>query len=261
MDALRNIYKTQRKLLNAVFGFAVVFIVWGFADQQVGSELFFVGPWRVATYTYELFASGAILDDLQISGIEFFWGYGTAAVVGVSLGMIFGISRVFREFFDPWLSALYATPSVALAPLIIVWFGIDLTAKIVVVLISAVVPIILNTYTGVLSVGKEFQMLAASFCTPKNQVLYKILIPGSLPYIVTGLRLGISRGIVGVVVGEYFGAYAGLGYQLFYGLDTYNMPLMMSCAAMLAGTGVAFNHVILVIERRMAPWRDSTLQE
>ena len=261
MGALSNLYQQQRRWMNAVFGLAIVGVFWQFADWQVGSELFFVGPWRVVTYTYELFASGEILDDLRISGIEFFWGYGVAAVAGIGFGMIFGISRVFREFFDPWLSAIYATPSVALAPLIIIWFGVDLTAKIVIVLITAVVPIVLNTYTGVLSVGKEFQTLANSFCVPQRQILYKILIPGSLPYIVTGLRLGISRGIVGVVVGEYFGAYAGLGYQLFKGLDTFNMPLMMSCAAMLAGTGVIFNQVILVIERRMAPWRDSQLQE
>lgn len=261
MEALLNIYQQQRKWMNAILGIAIVTVFWMFANWQVNSELFFVGPWRVVTYTYSLFASGEILDDLRISGIEFFWGYGVAAVAGIGFGMVFGISRIFREFFDPWLSAIYATPSVALAPLIIIWFGVDLTAKIVIVLITAVVPIVLNTYTGVLSVGKEFQTLANSFCVPQRQILYKILIPGSLPYIVTGLRLGISRGIVGVVVGEYFGAYAGLGYQLFKGLDTFNMPLMMSCAAMLAGTGVIFNQVILVIERRMAPWRDTQLQE
>ena len=261
MEAIRNLYQTQRRWMNAAFGLAIVTLFWVFANWQVGSELFFVGPWRVATYTFELFASGEILDDLWISGVEFFWGFGVAGVVGISLGMIFGISRGFREFFDPWLSALYATPSVALAPLIIIWFGIDLWAKIVIVLITAVIPIILNTYTGVMSVGKEFQTLANSFCIPKNQILYKVLIPGSLPYIVTGLRLGISRGIVGVVVGEYFGSHAGVGYQLFRGLDTFNMPLMMSCAAMLAGTGVVLNQVILIVERRMAPWRDSKLQE
>jgi NitT/TauT family transport system permease protein len=261
MEAINQLYQAQRKLLNATFGVVVVLAFWVFADHQVGSELFFVGPWRVFTYTFDLFATGEILNDLRVSGIEFFLGYGVAAVVGVALGLLFGISRGFREFFDPWLGALYATPSVALAPLIIIWFGVELSAKIVIVLITAVIPIILNTYTGVLSVGKEFQTLASSFCIPKNQVIYKILIPGSLPYIVTGLRLGISRGIVGVVVGEYFGADSGLGYQLFKGLDTFNMPLMMSCAFMLAGTGVVFNQVILVVERWMAPWRDSNLQE
>lgn len=261
MEALSNIYQSQRRWINAVLGLAIVTVFWMVANWQVGSELFFVGPERVVTYTWSLFVSGEILDDLRISGIEFFCGFGVAAVVGIGFGMVFGVSRVFREFFDPWLSALYATPSVALAPLIIIWFGVDLTAKVFIVLITAVIPIILNTYTGVMSVGKEFQTLANSFCIPRSQILYKILIPGSLPYIVTGLRLGISRGIVGVVVGEYFGAYAGLGYQLFKGLDTFNMPLMMSCAAMLAGTGVVLNHLILIVERRMAPWRDSKLEE
>ena len=148
MEALTNLYQSQRKWLNAILGIAIVASFWSFADWHVNSELFFVGPWRVVTYTYGLFVSGEILDDLRISGIEFFWGFGVAAFAGIALGMIFGISRVFREFFDPWLSAVYATPSVALAPLIIIWFGVDLTAKIVIVLITAVVPIVLNTYTG-----------------------------------------------------------------------------------------------------------------
>jgi ABC-type nitrate/sulfonate/bicarbonate transport system permease component len=261
MEVINTIYQRQRKGINATFGFMVVLAFWVFADWQVGSELFFVGPWRVFTYTFELFATGKILNDLKVSGIEFFWGYGIAAVVGISLGMLFGISRGFREFFDPWLSALYATPSVALAPLIVIWFGVELGAKIVIVLITAVIPIILNTYTGVMSVGKEFQTLASSFCIPKNQVIYKILIPGSLPFIITGLRLGVSRGIVGVVVGEYFGSSEGLGYQLFAGLDTFNMPLMMSCAFLLAGTGVLFNDLILIVAKRMAPWRDTQIQE
>ena len=150
MEALTNLYQSQRRWMNAVLGIAIVTLFWSFANWQVNSELFFVGPWRVVTYTYGLFASGEILDDLRISGTEFFWGFGVAAFAGIALGMIFGISRVFREFFDPWLSAVYATPSVALAPLIIIWFGVDLTAKIVIVLITAVVPIVLNTYTGVM---------------------------------------------------------------------------------------------------------------
>ena len=169
MEALLSIYQQQRRWMNAILGIAIVTVFWMFANWQVDSELFFVGPWRVVTYTYGLFASGEILDDLYISGIEFFWGFGVAAFAGIAFGMIFGISRVFREFFDPWLSAVYATPSVALAPLIIIWFGVDLTAKIVIVLITAVVPIVLNTYTGVLSVGKEFQTLANSFCIPRGR--------------------------------------------------------------------------------------------
>ncbi len=104
MEAISNLYQTQRKSINATFGFVVVLAFWEFGDWQVGSELFFVGPWRVFTFTFELFATGEILNDLKVSGIEFFWGFSIAAGIGIGFGMLFGISRGFREFFDPWLS-------------------------------------------------------------------------------------------------------------------------------------------------------------
>lgn len=261
MENVVQFYQSQRKAINAALGMLVVIAFWEFANREVDNEFFFVGPWRVLTETIRLFASGEILVHLEVSGIEFLLGYGIATVTGITVGILFGISRGIRDFLDPWLGGLYATPTLALAPLIVVWFGVDLLPKIIIVLLNAVVPIVLNTYTGVLNVGREFQMLASAFCVPRNQVLFKILIPGSLPYIVTGMRLATSRAIVGVVVGEYFGSSAGIGWLLFKGLDTYNMPLMVACAAILAATGVILNQLILVGERRIAPWRDTAVQE
>lgn len=260
MENVLHLYQNQRKTVHAAFGLVVVLAFWEFANREVDNEFFFVGPWQVVAETFRLFASGEILEHLRVSGIEFLLGYGIATVVGITVGILFGISRGIRDFLDPWLGGLYATPTVALAPLIVVWFGVELLPKIVIVLLTAVVPIVLNTYTGVLNVGREFQMLASAFCVPKSQVLFKILVPGSLPYIVTGMRLATSRAIVGVVVGEYFGSSAGIGWLLFKGLDTYDMPLMVSCAAILAVTGVILNQGILIAEKRLAPWRDTALQ-
>lgn len=261
MKALRSYYDSRHKTINGITGFLVVLAFWEFANLSVDNEFFFVGPWRVAEEIGELFFGGNIYQHLKVSGIEFILGYGIATFVGITFGLAFGISKVVREFLDPWLGGLYATPTVALAPLIIIWFGVELTPKIVIVLVTAVVPIILNTYTGVLNVGTEFRMLASAFSIPKFQVLFKILIPGSLPYIVTGLRLATSRAIVGIVVGEYFGSSHGIGFLLFKGFDTYDMPLMITCAVILAGTGIVLNQGILVFERRMAPWRNTKLQE
>jgi len=261
MEALRNFYASRHRLINGITGILVVLAVWELANRSVDNEFFFVGPWRVTKKFAELFIGGEIYPHLKVSGIEFLLGYSIAAIVGVIMGLAFGISKLIRDFLDPWLGGLYATPTVALAPLIIVWFGVELTPKIVIVLATAVVPIVLNTYTGVLNVGQEFQMLASAFCISKYRALFKILIPGSLPYIVTGLRLATSRAIVGIVVGEYFGSSHGIGFLLFKGFDTYNMPLMMTCAAILAGTGVILNQGILLFEKRMAPWRDTALQE
>lgn len=261
MKALRTFYDQRHQTINGLIGLLVVLGAWQSLNRYVANEIFFVGPWRVVEVLWDLFATGTIYPHLKASGFEFVLGYGTAAVLGIVFGMAFGISRLIREFMDPWLGGLYATPTVALAPLIIIWFGVETAPKIIIVLITAVVPIILNTYTGVINVGQEFRMLASAFCVPSYQVLIKILFPGSLPYIVTGLRLATSRAIVGIVVAEYFGSSEGLGWLLFKGLDTYNMPLMITCAAILAGTGIILNHGILVLEKRMAPWRDTKLEE
>jgi NitT/TauT family transport system permease protein len=261
MEALRDYYQNRRALLNGTAGLSLVLAFWHYTDRSVNNEFFFVGPWRVLVQGVMLFTSGEIYPHLKVSGVEFLLGFAIAASAGITLGMAFGVSRLVREFLDPWLGGLYATPTVALAPLIIIWFGVELAPKIIIVFITAVVPIILNTYTGVINVGREFQMLGKAFCIPRHQVLSKILIPGSLPYIITGLRLATSRAIVGIVVGEYFGSSAGLGFLLFKALDTYNMPLMMTCAAILAGTGVVFNQGILIIEKRIAPWRETKFRE
>lgn len=261
MNFLTRFYKDRHRSVNGWAGILIVLLLWDLIARMIGNEIFFVGPWRVIKTTVNLFWDGTIYSHLRTSGIEFLLGYGIAALTGITLGMAFGMSRLVREFLDPWLGGLYATPTVALAPLIIIWFGIELTPKIIIVLMTAVIDIILNSYTGVVNVGQEFRMLGAAFSIPKIQVLFKIIIPGSLPYIVTGLRLATSRAIVGIVVAEYFGSSEGLGWLLFKALDTYNMPLMISCATMLAGTGVVLNHAILLVERRLAPWRDTSLQE
>lgn len=261
MKELRTFYDQRHQTINGVIGFLVVLAVWQSLNRYVANETFFVGPWRVAKSLWRLFATGTIYPHLKASAFEFVLGYGTAAVLGIVFGIAFGISRLFREFMDPWLGGLYATPTVAMAPLIIIWFGVETAPKVIIVLITAVVPIVLNTYTGVINVGQEFRMLASAFCVPSYRALVKILIPGSLPYIVTGLRLATSRAIVGIVVAEYFGSSEGLGWLLFKALDTYNMPLMITCAAILAGTGVVFNQGILALEKRMAPWRKAKLEE
>lgn len=261
MEAVAQLYQNQRRVINAIFGILVLMGFWEFGNWQVDNEFFFVGPWAVFIETLDLFITGTIYSHLKISGIEFLLGYSTAMLVGITFGILFGISRTMREFLDPWVGGLYATPTVALAPLIVVWFGVDLLPKVIIVLLNAVVPILLNTYTGVLNVGREFQLLASAFCVPKHQVLTKIILPGSLPYIVTGMRLATSRAIVGIVVGEYFGSSAGIGWLLFKGLDTYDMRLMVSCATILAATGVILNQGILSFEKRLAPWRDTQLQE
>ena len=225
------------------------------------NELLIPPPSSVIRSLWRMSLSGDLNRHLLATLFEFASGFSTACIVGIVLGYLMGRYRWFDELMDPWIATLYSIPVIAFVPLIIIWFGIELTPKIIIVLLTAVIDIIINTYTGVINVGQEFRMLGMAFCVPKRQIWFKILLPGSLPYIVTGLRLATSRAIVGVVVAEYFGSSEGLGWLLFKAMDTYNMPLMISCATLLAGTGIVLNQGILAVEKIMAPWRDTKLQE
>jgi NitT/TauT family transport system permease protein len=160
-----------------------------------------------------------------------------------------------KDFLDPWVSAVYATPTVALAPLFIFVFGIDAASKMAVVFLLAVFPIVINTATGIRSTEQIYIDAARSFSANRGQIFTKVLIPSALPFIVAGLRLGIGRGLVGVVVGEFIGARAGLGYMIFRSSQGFEIDAMWAGVFLLAGTGVLSVIVLQKVERRLAPWR------
>src|SRR5207248_10566925 len=151
----------------------------------------------------QLAVTGELQRHILVSLNEFIVGFAVAAVVGVSLGIAIASSDKVRDFVDPWVSAVYATPTVALAPMFIFIFGIDAPSKMAVVFLLAVFPIVINTATGIRSTDQVFIEAARSFSANKLQIFQKVLIPSALPFIVAGLRLGIRRGLVGVVVGEF----------------------------------------------------------
>ena len=164
-------------------------------------------------------------------------------------------SETVKDVVDPWVSAVYATPTVALAPLFIFIFGIDAPSKMAVVFLLAVFPIVINTATGIRSTEQIYIDAARSFSANRRQIFTTVLIPSSLPFIVAGLRLGIGRGLVGVVVGEFIGARAGLGYLIFRSSQGFYIDTMWAGVFLLAGTGVLSVILLQKVERRMAPWR------
>jgi NitT/TauT family transport system permease protein len=208
----------------------------------------------------ELTASGELARHVLVSLNEFFVGFAIAAVFGIFLGIVIASSPAAKDFIDPWVSAVYATPTVALAPLFIFVFGIDAPSKMAVVFLLAVFPIVINTATGITSTDRVYIEAARSFSANKAQIFSKVLIPSALPFIVAGLRLGIGRGLVGVVVGEFIGARAGLGYLIFRSSQGFQIDAMWVGVFLLAGTGVLAVSVLQHVERRMAPWRQFELK-
>jgi NitT/TauT family transport system permease protein len=186
---------------------------------------------------------------------EFAAGFLLAAAAGVALGLLLATNDVLCDYVDPWISALYATPTVALVPLFILTLGIDLASKVAVVFLLAFLPIAINTATGLRSTERVYVEAARSFGATRGQIFTKVLLPAALPFIVAGLRLGIGRGLIGVVVAEFFGARAGLGYLIFTSSQLFDLASLWLAVFILAGTGVLAVVLLQRVERKLAPWR------
>jgi NitT/TauT family transport system permease protein len=235
----------------------LAFLVLWEAVAQFGlvNPLFTSSPSRIAAAGYELFASGTIYGDLAASGLEFFAGYGLAILIGVPLGVLMGWYSRVDAALDPFVSALYATPRIALLPLVLIWFGIGLMSKIAIVFLGAVFPILVNTITGVRTVDADFIKVARSFGSSDRQLFLKVALPSSVPLLLAGLRLGLGHGLIGIVVGEMFGATQGLGYLISVAGARFQTDKVMVGIIIIAAAGLAMTWILRRIERRFERWR------
>jgi ABC-type nitrate/sulfonate/bicarbonate transport system permease component len=253
-------YRDHASTVRGLLSLLVVGIIWEIAGRSGRWPLVLAPISEIWVKFLQLAMSGELAKHVLVSLNEFIVGFAIAAVLGIFLGIAIASSDRVRDFVDPWVSAVYATPTVALAPLFIFMFGIDAPSKMAVVFLLAIFPIVINTSTGMRSTDRVYIEAARSFCASRTQIFSKVLIPSALPFIVAGLRLGIGRGLVGVVIGEFIGARAGLGYLIFRSSQAFQIDAMWVGVFLLAGTGVVAVVVLQSVERRMAPWRQFELK-
>jgi NitT/TauT family transport system permease protein len=174
----------------------------------------------------------------------------------VAIGVVIASSTPAKLMLQPWVSGLYATPTVALAPLFILWLGVGITSKIVVVATLVVFPVIINTETGLRTTNKNLVETVRSFGANRWQTFTKVSLPSALPFIFAGLRLGIGRGLIGVVVAELFGARAGLGELISESAESFDMPALFAGVTLLAIAGIVLTSGFQRLEKKLIPWRD-----
>jgi ABC-type nitrate/sulfonate/bicarbonate transport system permease component len=219
------------------------------------NPLFTSSPTRIITAAIAMMRDGTIWVDILVSGEEFVLGFGLAVIVGVPLGILMGWYRRFDAVLDPFVNALYATPRIALMPLVIIWFGIDLKARIAIIFLSSVFPILINTLTGVRTIDRDFIKVARSFGASDGQLFLTVALPSSVPNLLTGLRLGIGHALIAIVVGEMYGASAGVGYLMQLAGATFQTDKVMVGLIIIAGAGMALTQVLRMIEARFEMWR------
>ena len=236
------------------YGFVVaILIVWEIVAPFI-SPIFFTSPSNIAIAFYETTVSGELPYFLAQSLEVMVYGLVTAIVVGIPLGVAMARIRWLDWALDLPINALYATPLVAVVPLLVLWFGIYLKAKIIVVFLFAVFPILINTYQGVRECDKGMIEVAQSFRSSEWRMWRDVLLPFAVPYIIAGLRLAIGRGLIGMIIAEFYTTISGLGFMITKYANVFAMDKTFVPVIVLMVLGVSLTTLLKWIGRRIAPW-------
>jgi ABC-type nitrate/sulfonate/bicarbonate transport system permease component len=235
---------------------AIVCVVgaWEFFGRRV-NPLFMSYPTAILKAGMVMASTGELLQALKSSLLTLLVGYLIAAIIGVMVGLITGRYKLLDAATDWIVNALYATPLVALIPLVILWFGLGDAAKLFIVSMLAVFPILINTSAGVRNVPRALIDVGTAFAANEGQTFLKIILPAAVPYMMTGLRLGIGRAIIGMVVAEFFTAITGLGALIVKYGNQYDTASMFVPILVLMLLGVALTSLLRRAEEFFAPWR------
>jgi NitT/TauT family transport system permease protein len=220
----------------------------------VANTLFLAAPSQIFSAILALAKTGELWRHMSVSAIEFALGYVIASVLGVIVGLAMAESPTMKRVLQPWISGLYATPTIALAPLFILWLGIGIWSKVLVVIFLVLFPVTINTEAGLRTTSERLVEMLRSFGASPRQIFIKVSLPSALPFILAGLKLGIGRGLIGVVVAELFGSRAGLGRLIAQSADAFNMPELFAGVIVLAVAGIALTAGFGWLEKRIVPW-------
>jgi ABC-type nitrate/sulfonate/bicarbonate transport system permease component len=236
--------------LTSVVAIALAWELYGRAVNPV----LLSSPSAIAGAFVDMVADGT----LQTAMGESLVVLGAGSLIGVTAGLVIGLAagrnQVFATLIELPLNALYATPSVALIPVIVVWFGFGPTAKTVVVILFVLFPVLINTMRGVQEVDRELVEVARSFCSGERRMWFDLILPSALPYVVTGLRLAIGRALIGVIVAEFFTAFSGLGYLIVTNANSFQTDRTFVPILVIAALGVLLTALLELVERRVVRW-------
>ena len=225
--------------------------------QVVGSGIdpvLFTTPIAVAKAAYGMIVSGELWNYLWPSLIIFAVGLTIATLVGIGTGLLLARFWVLDVALGVYITFLYSIPAVALVPLIVLWAGFESTAKIIVLFLFAFFPMAINTYQGVKNVDARLIEVGRSFRCSERQLWANIVLPGALPFIVTGLRLAVGRGLIGMVLADQYTAISGIGYLIVRTAATYQVDKMFVPIVTLGILGITLTALLRVLERHVAPW-------
>jgi NitT/TauT family transport system permease protein len=256
-SSLYKFYLNQEKKILGTSAVIIFLTAWELVGNTLGliNPMFMSAPSLIGKAAVQLFASGEIWNDLRVSGIEFGWGYVLSVIVGVPFGIACGWYKKMAYIFDPFINAMNATPRVALLPLVIIWLGIGILSKVGIIFLGAVFPILINARDGVKTTPYNLLTAARSFGASEWQIFRSVVLPSTVPFIITGLRLGVGRALIGVMVGELYAATAGIGFMITVAGATFQTDKVFVGILVFATTGMFCMELLNRLEVKFDKWR------
>ncbi len=237
-----------------VLSLAVILVVWEILGRQLPAALASY-PSAIAVAFWQLLVDGQLAPAFIASIRPFIVGYLLSALVGIPLGLLLGRYRAVEAALGLYVTAGYAVPLVALVPLFVLWFGLGFLVKVVIIFTMAVFPIVINTWAGVQAVPRTLVEVGTAFVASQAAIMRKIIIPATIPYVMTGLRLAIGRAVVGMVVAEFFTAIGGLGGIVINAGNNFDMAVMFVPIIVLMMLGYGLTVLVGRLEQQIAPWQ------
>jgi NitT/TauT family transport system permease protein len=228
--------------------------LWEYFGLKV-DPLFLAAPSAIVDAGIALVRSGELLHAFLATFYPFALGMAITIVAGILLGVAMAQWRLLEYILDPFINALYAIPRIALVPLIMLWAGLAVGGKVVILVSIAIFPVIINTFSGIRDVRGSMLEVGRAYGATKSQIFFKIVLPAAIPFVMTGIRLAVGMGIIGIIVAEFFTAQTGLGGMIVMYANVFATAKLFVPIIVIGVMGVVLTELVQAIERRLSRWR------
>lgn len=235
---------------------AVLLAAWEWAvaaDKQ--AEFLFGSPSAIAGFLAQMWSDGSLFRDSWVTGLETIEGFVLGNLLGTLFGLSLWYSRVVARVVEPFIIALGSIPIIALAPIVIIWFGTGLASKVAMATLSVVVVAIITSYKGAMSVDADQMNLFRTLGATKRQIFRRLVMPSALSDIFAGLKLTVGFALIGAIIGEFMSSSEGLGHAIFKAGSLYNIPKVFAALAVTIVLALVLTWLVGKLERHLTPWK------
>jgi NitT/TauT family transport system permease protein len=234
----------------------VCLALWEIAARQGWISTFlFASPSKIYAVLERQFLSGQLLNDVRVTTMETILGFIVGGIGGSIIGLALWYSPLVARLTRPFIAAVGSIPVLAVAPLIIIWFGTDILSKVVIVAFSCIVVSLMSSYSGAQQVDQDEINLMRSFGATRNQIFRKVVVPSSMTWVISGLKLNIGFALIGAIVGEYISSDSGVGHSILVGSANFAIDTVLAGLLVVMVLVTCFNAIVRILERWILPWK------